>query len=100
MIKEYLADERNIVTRVEPVSVVRKYVECKDGTCFSVQASQFHYCFPRETRFDGEYDCVEVKSYTDEEELRPYLGDESYNIYFYVPVEVVDKVIEKHGGII
>jgi hypothetical protein len=74
-------------------------VRCKDGFRMSVQASEGHYCSPRSN--ECAYTEVEV-GYPSEVEplLTPYAeGDDLTNtIYGYVPVEVVEAVIAKHGG--
>jgi hypothetical protein len=101
MIKEFLADEKNIAFKTEyPLSVVRRRVVCNDGFSMSVQASQEHYCYPKETRFDGEYETTEVAFVDDGEEeiLKPYFNFDE-GLYPQVPVEVVDEIITKHGGI-
>ena len=74
----------------------RPRINCKDGFSMSVQAGQFSYSIPRKDLRDGNYTHVEVGFPSKEEELlKPY----SDAVYGYVPVEVVDKIIEKHGGI-
>ena len=79
---------------------IREIVHCKDGFEISVQASRFHYCSPR---LDGhnEYESVELGYPNREEELIKPFAEEPYykTVYGYVPVEIVDKMIEKHGGI-
>ncbi len=76
------------------------HIECVDGFTMSVQASRTHYCRPRE---DGAWwDQVEV-GYPSAEEplLMPYAESPetpTMTVYGYVPVEVIDAVIEKHGG--
>lgn len=69
-----------------------------DGLNLSVQASEFHKCEPLERREDGEYECVEVYSHGEfVSELDEYLCDRF--TYGYVPVEIMEKLVEKHGGI-
>ena len=71
----------------------------------SVQASRSHYCLPRRDNAEY-YEEVEVGYPNQEDELlTPYA--ELYEdfgptdtIYPYVPVDVVAKVILKHGGIL
>lgn len=69
-----------------------------DMTSLSVQASAFHFCEPKEYLDDGAYESVEVYmgSYHDEV-LENYCHEEG--LAFYVPVEVMEKVVEHHGGI-
>lgn len=73
-----------------PDMEVRPSIKCKDGTVFSVQASYFHYCFPRETGLK-EYLSVEVwRSGGRGSMLRDPEG--------YVPVRNVNRRIRDHGG--
>jgi hypothetical protein len=74
---------------------------CKDGFKFSVQASSFHYCSPRNNI--GPYSHVEVgyPSQTPIPEIMEYAEDASkptQTVYGYVPVELVQKLIDAHGG--
>lgn len=81
-------------------------IVCNDGCTLSVQASRMHYCEPRvnegpHTKFevlivepgpDGYYEPL----------LQDYSGDCSPGgdrIFMYVPANVIDAVIEGHGGI-
>lgn len=78
---------------------------CADGTVLSVQASQYHYCSPRED--EGPYDSVEVGFIKDgagvpltpPEDWREH-GDGCFpsDVYGYVPVEKVEAFIAEHGG--
>lgn len=67
----------------------------------SVQGNEFTYCSPRE--LSPYYNTMEIgfPSAT-EDTLLPY-AEEADNptgtIYGYVPVEIIEAVIEKHGGI-
>lgn len=77
--------------------LVREQVMCKDGFAISIQASRGHYCVPRTTIADGNYTHLELGFSTEEESLlEEYKRD---GIYPYVPIEIVEKVINKHGGI-
>ena len=72
----------------------------------SVQASENHYCLPRDDK--GPYSAVEVGFPTAYESLLREHVESSFNdaeepewtqcVYPYVPVTVVSEVIEKHGG--
>lgn len=81
---------------------IRPHVECADGFKMSVQASQYHYCEPRMDLVDGNYTEVEIGFPTEEEplinEYAECSGQWTETVYGYVPVEIVDAVIEKHGG--
>ena len=83
---------------------IRPRIRCKDGFSLSVQASRSSYCEPRTC--EPVWTKVEV-GYPSAEEplLNSYSesfgeGNPTEDIYPYVPVEVVEAVIEKHGGII
>lgn len=80
----------------------RLHVVCNDGFKMSVQAGQYLYSTPR-TDDAPTYSAVEVGYPSEYEELlMPYVedaNDPTGTVYGYVPVEVVDAIIEKHGGI-
>ena len=79
----------------------RPRVHCADGFSVSVQASQFHYCRPRIDNAD-KYEAVELGYPSAADDLiTDYAEDCAYTdtVYGYVPVEIVHKLIEKHGGI-
>lgn len=80
-------------------------VTCADGTTLSVQASRTHYCTPRDD--EGPYTQKEVgfifdangKEITPPRSWKPYAdGDFPSYVYGYVPVELIEKLITKHGG--
>lgn len=93
--KTYVKNEGN--------HLVRPMAYCKDGFSISIQASQEHYCSPGKT-FEGPYTKVELE-YPNKPEsiIFDYIEDPNDNyisaVYPYVPVEIVDKIIKKHGGI-
>ena len=68
----------------------------------SVQAGAGLYCEPRANLESGEYTACEVGYPSQKEELlMPYIEDPTKpteSVYPYVPVEVIEQVIEKHGG--
>lgn len=78
-------------------------IKCADGFDMSVQASYGHYCDPREYLKDGSYSSWEIGFPSDVEILlRDYCEDEDNptdTVYGYVPTEVIDAVIAKHGGV-
>ena len=69
-------------------------VKCKDGFNMSVQQSDTHY---------SGYGSVEVGFPSSKEDLlMPYAEQPDTpkdTVYGWVPIEVIDKVLEKHGGI-
>lgn len=81
-----------------------KPIYCADGASLSVQASRFHYCFPRNN--EGPYAQVEVgfPSVKPPESWREYCqGDFDAapcdTVYGNVPLTLVAEFIEQHGGI-
>ena len=81
-----------------------KRLHCNDGFSMSVQAHEYNYCSPRVDPADTDYYFeVEVGFPSEREELlMEYVEDydnPTGTVYSYVPVEVVQEVIEKHGGI-
>lgn len=81
----------------------RPRVICADGFEISIQASSSHYCEPRDN-YAEKYESVELGLPNGKEDLiMDYSEDPDYptgTVYAYVPVEVVDKMLEKHGGIV
>ena len=82
---------------------VRPRICCKDGFSISVQGgTEFHYCTPR-------YHCnqyIEVElgfPSAADSLLEGYAEDPSDpigTVYGYVPIEVVENLVEKHGGMV
>jgi len=85
-------------------SIIRPQIHCLDGTKLSVQASHGHYCRPRQDKLPF-YSAVEVGYPTTvEDELLPYMEEMGSDdplecVYPFTPIDVVDRVIKKHGGI-
>jgi hypothetical protein len=90
-------DNRKVYVRQVPALV------CRDGFRMSVQASEYHYCVPRNN--DGPwaaFECgfpskpvPELREW--KEELEEDAPDEGC-IFAYVPWSAVMLTIEKHGG--
>ncbi len=83
-----------------------KKIHCKDGFSMSVQASHSHYCFPRITIYSKHsfyYSKMEVGFPSEVEELLlPFAENKekpTETVYPYVPVTIIEQVIQKHGGI-
>jgi hypothetical protein len=77
-------------------------ITCADGFKVSCQSSEFHYCLPRqndaiwthiELGFPSSKPTVKIRAFA--ENKSDLLG----TVYGYVPVELVDAMIAKHGGI-
>ena len=84
--------------------LVRPRARCADGFSISIQGgTRFHYCQPRE--LCRIFESVELGFPNQVEDLiMPYIdGSEDNplgNVYGFVPIEVVDEMITKHGGIV
>lgn len=67
-------------------------------------AYAMHYCKPSKDLQDGDYSKVELGNLSETvEEFLPYAENEARplsTVYGYVPVETVDAVLAKHGGIV
>lgn len=83
---------------------LRPIAVCADGFNLSIQASSMHYCRPSKDLQDGDYSKVELGNLSETvEEFLPYAENEArplFTVYGYVPVETVDAVLAKHGGMI
>lgn len=105
-VKDWLAKSIEIKTYYSgtyEIQANRPRLYCNDGYSISVQASAFHYCSPRLNGLQ-DYKSVELGYPSAEDELiNEYAedGDMNYTdtVYGYVPIEIVEKLIEKHGGI-
>ena len=99
-ISEYLAASR--APRLLDADGSRERLFCKDGFSISVQAGKEFYCAPHEDRADGVFETVELGLPSSvEEDILPYAESKkapTKSVYPFVPVEVVEAVIRKHGG--
>ena len=98
--KEYL--EKTYVNSGE-YRPPRKAVMCKDGFFISIQGgTDTHYCQPRE--YCNYYYELELGFPSQKDELIMQWAEDPKNptqtVYGYVPIEAVEQLIEKHGGIV
>ena len=99
IVNQYLSNFRHVrLWRPESGLIQRRYMCCPDGFSMSVQASNSHYCSPRNDF--GPYASVEV-GYPNRPEplLEPY-SDGGGDVFGWVPVEVIAQIIAKHGGLV
>lgn len=99
-------DYVNVYFRLHPTQPYEPYkaMELVDGTTLSVQAGYGKYSTPRQEK-SFPYNKVEVgypSTYIPE--FMPYIDggqdeDPTESVYAYVPVEVVNQVIQSRGGI-
>lgn len=73
---------------------IRQRVVCNDGFSMSVQGNKGGYSTPR--YFTTSYDDMEIGFTSEYDEL---LGDEYQDVYGYVEFDIIEKIVEKHGGI-
>lgn len=80
---------------------MRPQIICNDGFKMSVQGSSGHYCKPR--RNIDYYLEMEIGFPNLEEELILEYAEEpnspTQTVYGYVPIGIIQLVINKHGGI-
>jgi len=79
----------------------RPKIVCNDGFTMSVQGSNGHYCHPRQTM--NWYSEMEVGFPSEKEDLiieyAECADEPTETVYGYVPVHIIQEVIDKHGGI-
>ena len=99
IVNKYLNEQKENRTKFEK-SVIPT-MRCKDGFTMSVQASEGHYCSPRSD--DALWGAVEVGFPSEKEDsLLVYVENKdkpTNTVYGWVPVEIVEKIISKHGGL-
>lgn len=75
-------------------------VLCRDGFKVSVQASESHYCYPRNST--GPWQEFELGFPSSADPLIAEFAEDPENptetVYPYVPGSVVEQLIEEHGG--
>lgn len=76
-----------------PVSAIT----CADGTQFSVQASRFTYCSPRNDL--GPWTSVEVMTLTEGAAPKFWEHDAGENLAGYVPIEAVALEVIRRGNL-
>lgn len=78
------------------MGIIRPIIICNDGFSMSVQGSQYTYCEPKITT--DWYESLEIGFPSDEEEsIKDYNGGD--NVYGYVPVNIIQAIIDNHRGI-
>jgi len=102
-LNKYLSDDGNvIVTNIKSRFSVRRPIVCKDGLSLSVQADDFEFSCSRDS--NGKWSTVEVGFPSQiVDELMKYCANPTKplkTVYEYVPVELVEHIIKKHGGVV
>jgi hypothetical protein len=80
----------------------RSRIECNDGFSISVQGgTKYHYCSPR--KHCNVYNEVELGYPSKPDILITKYAEDNTNltdtVYGYVPIAIVEELIQKHGGI-
>lgn len=105
-IQEYWLQHRivNKYPGIRETFVMCPRLVCKDGFNMSVQASSGHYCTPRDYLKDGSYSAWEIGFPSESEDLiLEWVEDPetpTQTVYAYVPTDIINQVIEKHGGLV
>ena len=77
-------------------------VVCRDGFSFECQASSKHRCEPQQ-QGKADYEELEVQCPSEAVEALLEYADDPYNptrtAYGYVPVDLLQTVIDDHGGL-
>lgn len=102
-VNELLVGHKHILEEHPEMGGVMPRIHCPDGYNVSIQANYGAYCEPRIDDSPDGYAKVELGYPSSiDEEFKPYAEDKddwSNTVYAYVPVDIVNKVIERHGGI-
>lgn len=92
-----------VSNRTSETSMFTHRLVCHDGFHVSVQASSGHYCEPRH---DNEPDYWEFELGYPSEEMGEAFKEYADNpeqlldtVYAYVPVELIQSLVDSHGGI-
>ena len=84
--------------------IVCPEVKCADGFTVSVQASRYFYSTPNAYMAEGCYTHWELGFPSEADALiNEYAKDEDNltdTVYGFVPTEIVNALIEKHGGLV
>lgn len=83
---------------------VRPRAICKDGFSISIQCSNRHCCWPKPTDIHSVANNLETVELgwpnTGGKELDSINQYFDAGVYLYVPIELVEKLIQTHGGIL
>ncbi len=80
----------------------RPKIVCMDGFKMSVQGSEMTYSIPK--KVGTEFTAMEIGFPSQQEDLIMEFIDSdtqppTRSVYGYIPIDLIEKVIEKHGGI-
>lgn len=99
-LQEFMNDENN---RIKSSAYLRKRTKCADGFTISIQASEIHNCKPAQL-FAETFESLELGYPSKKDKLILRYADSPKHpkntVYTYVPWDVVEKLVKKHGGIV
>jgi len=82
---------------------IRPRAVCKDGFSVSIQGNtRHHYCAPREV-VDWGYEYELGYPSERDETIMSYAEDRTDptgTVYGFVPIDIIETLIQKHGGIV
>lgn len=84
------------------IPIPTKHVLCRDGFHISIQANHYTYCEPREDKA-WPYSEVELGFPSELDDLIDIYAEEhdtTETVFMHVPINIVNELIKKHGGII
>lgn len=99
-----MQDFQTKMTRSDKAEWMFSHLKCVDGFTMSVQGSEYSYSCPRRNGEATQYSEMEIGFPNEKESLileyseQPEIPTET--VYGYVPVELIQKVIDKHGGLV
>jgi len=81
--------------------IIYGHLQCVDGFHMSVQASSGHYCIPRSDK--GPWTEVEIgfpsRPVALLADFKDGDDDDTKSVFAYVPIELVEELVNLHGGI-
>lgn len=111
-VKDFMKNYRAVTEMTHPfsqvygdgiMSIMRPRIVCNDGFSVSVQGSVNHYCSPRLNLLYESYEEVELGYPSVADKLiidyAEDMEDPTQTVYPYVPIDIVETLVEKHGGI-
>lgn len=100
-INKFLKKNHHVYSNTD-VPAPTKRVVCKDGFSVSIQANRYSYCNPIKDKA-WPYTKVEL-GYPNELDnlVEDYAEDAGSldTVYGFVPIDIVNELIKKHGGIV
>ncbi len=80
----------------------RPKIVCTDGFKMSIQGNEMTYSIPKKVA--TEFQAMEIGFPSQQEDLiMEFIDrtehDPTQSVYGYIPIDLIEKVIEKHGGI-